>query len=118
MIMVRNKFLVLEKSKTQYLTGTWARWLSETTKGGIFDFLVHFTTMCCRFAQIFFISAISKFEIFQRCSYFEIGADLCVSWKCDFIKYFQMAGAVLEHRGQVIGTFEHGEEGDDAATTL
>jgi len=75
-------------------------------------------TTCFRFAHIFFISAVSKFESFQRFSYVEMGADLCASWKWAFIKYFQIAGAVFEQRGQVMGTFEHGEEGDDSAATL
>jgi hypothetical protein len=50
-------------------------------------------------------------------SYFEIGADLWVSWKWAFIKYFQMAGAALEQRGHAIGTFEHGEDGEDSVAT-
>ena len=93
----------------------WARWSSETTKGGFFDFLVRFTTM---FFHIFFISTVSKFENFQRCSYFEIGADLWVSWKWALIKYFQTAGAVFEQREHATGTFEHGEDGEDSAATL
>jgi hypothetical protein len=96
----------------------WARWFSETTKGGFLDFLVRFATTFFRFVHIFFISAASKFESSQRCLYFEIGAVLWFSWIWVFIKYFQMAGEVLEQRGHAIGTFEHGEDGDDSAATL
>jgi hypothetical protein len=95
----------------------WARWFSETTKGVFLDLLVRFTTTFFRFAHIFFISAASKFESSQRCSYFEIGAVLWVSRIWAFMKYFQMAGAVLEQRGHAIGTFEHGEDGVDSAAT-
>jgi hypothetical protein len=34
------------------------------------------------------------------------------------MKYFQMAGAEFKQRGQLVGTLEHGEEGDDSAATL
>jgi hypothetical protein len=96
----------------------WARWLSETSKGGFLDFFICVTTTFFHFAHIFFISAVLKFERFQRCSYFEIGANSWVSWKWAFIKYFQMAGVAFEQRGHALGTFEHGEDGEDLAVTL
>ena len=96
----------------------WAWWFSETTKGGILDFLLRFVTTIIRFAHIVFISAVSKFESFQRCSYLASGADLWDSWKWDFIKYFQTVGSAFEHKGQAIGTFEHGEAVEDSAATL
>jgi len=117
-IKVRKFPLFQSTDKAQYLAGRWVQWLSETTRDGAIDFLVRFMTTVFRFTHIFFISTISKVESFQRCSYVEIGTDLWASRKWAFKKYFQTAGEVLEQRGQVMGTFEQGEEADDSAATL
>jgi hypothetical protein len=66
-ILIRKVFFLPVKAMVrQYLTGMWARWFSETCKGGTFDFLVRFTTTFFRFAHSFFISAIQQASLGLR----------------------------------------------------
>ena len=101
----------------KYLAGICARWSSEMVRGGIFDFLVRFTVTFVRFAQIRFISVTSNFVSFQMFSYCANGAFGCFCWKWILKKYLQIAGSDLGHRGQCIGTLEHGEDAVDSDAT-
>lgn len=86
-------------------------------KGIDFNFLVRFTVVNFRFAQIFFISDTSKFVSFQRCSCFASVAFLCFSKKWIFKKYRQTAGSAFGHSGHWIGTLEEGDEALDSEAT-
>ena len=67
------------------------------TSGGMFNILVRFAVTFDLFSQIF---DSSKSVNFQRCSCFVKGRKfLCFSSKCNFMKYFHIAGSVFEQMG-------------------
>jgi len=107
----------LNKILTYLAEGICAQWSSDTISGGCFDFFVRLADTFILLDQNLFISDISKFESFQRCSYLVSGAVLCLSWKWTFRKYFQTAGLLFGQRGHETGTLEHGEDGEDSAAT-
>ena len=70
-IRVQNqqKLTMKYRMENKYLwEGIRDRYTSDTTRGGAFDFFGRLTGTLCRFAQIFFISMISKLLSFQRYS--------------------------------------------------
>jgi len=78
----------VQQDSNWYLEGIWARWASDTSSGGTFDFMVRLTCILERFPQIFFISDSSKADTCQM--YLCLGNGwrfLCFASKWHFIKY-------------------------------